>query len=61
MKYWNVDLRKVVEELYAKDGVWDSLPQEEREKLENKERIFERRTCYGDPINETIFRIRNES
>ena len=61
MKHWNVDLRSIVEELYRKDGVWDSLPQEEREKLENREQVFQRRTCYGDPIDEKVFCIRNES
>ena len=47
-----VDIRKVVEALYRKDGVWDSLPKEERENLENKKQLFERRTCYGEPIDD---------
>ena len=48
----NIDLRKIVENLYRQDGVWDSLSKEERERLENKEQVFQRRTCYGDPIKE---------
>ena len=34
-----IDLQQRAEDLYLKDGLWNSLPKEERERLENNDRF----------------------